>query len=226
MTIHTTLLIIEPKELVRKGIIACLKAHFENAQFLECTSVKDAEILVQQHTIDIVLSEIELDNSNGFELFHNKAFSSLKVILLTNLVKKEYIITAKHFGASGYFSKNISPELLAENIRRALITNMFTSNDWFSIDHKENTAFILRTIELLNTLSKQEKKALELFCRNYNTQEVSEEMHVQRKSVDNYKNRIAKKMELPTELFFRDWIRNQGTFLSLLLKLNESRKNN
>ena len=221
MSATIKILIVEPAELVRKGIIACLKVYFHTADFFESESYDKATKILEVHNIDLILSELELGDSNGFSLLRQKNKAPVKIILLTYQVKKEYIITAKHLGASGFFSKNIAPELLAENMRRALTTNLFTSNEWFSVDHKENTAFILRTIELLENLSKQEKKALRLFCQNYNTQEVSEAMHVQRKSVDNYKNRIAKKMELPPELYFRDWIRNHGTFLGYMLKIKE-----
>lgn len=213
------ILIIEPAEIIRKGIISCLNDFLKHPNWYEATSYSSAQKILEQNSIEVIISEIKLENSNGFQLLRyiQTHHSEIKVLILSSITKREYILTARHFGARGYFSKNISPEILSENIRRAQNSNLFTSNEWFASQYEENSAFILKTIDLLKTLSKQEKKALSLFCNNYNTKEVSALMHVQRKSIDNYKNRIAKKMELPPSLYFREWIRNQGTFLNYLL---------
>lgn len=224
---NISVLIAEPEEIVCKGIIACLQPYFPKALFFGTDSYHGAKKYLSEENINIILTEIDLNNSSGFEIlqFNRKRETTPKIIILSSKIQREYILVAKQFGANGYFSKNISPELLAESIKRVMLSNLFTSNEWFAGNYNENISFVYRTLELLKTLSKQEVKTLALFCQGCNTQEVSELMHVQKKSVDNYKNRIVKKMELPPEMYFRDWIKNQGEFLGSILFLSSSRAN-
>jgi DNA-binding NarL/FixJ family response regulator len=221
---NISMLIVEPEEIVRKGIIACIQPYFPHGEFFESSSTEEAKKCLRKEKINLIISEIAINSSSGFEILqlNIKREIPLKTIVLTSKVQREYILAAKQLGANGYFSKNISPELLAESIKRVMLSNLFTSNEWFADNYNENSSFVLRTIDLLKNLSKRELKTLELFCQGLNTKEVSEIMHVQKKSVDNYKNRIAKKMELPPEIYFREWIKSQGEFIGSIISLNST----
>lgn len=216
----STILIADDHDLFRKSLIVALKEYYPSAEYIEAADGNEVIEIVKNNTPDIILLDILMPQKNGIQTLKKlKDLNvSSKIAMLSAQSSKEFISIAKKYDANGYFTKHISPDMLAEAMLRIVTSNLFICTEWFSLEFKENSIFIDNLLTNLKRLSKREKEVLKWFFKAYNTKEVAEKLCVKMKSVDNYKNRISKKMELPPDLYFQDWIRKYGEFLTLVIE--------
>jgi DNA-binding NarL/FixJ family response regulator len=201
-------------------LIVALKEYFPNADYIEASNGKEVVELTKSTNPDIILLDIIMPYKNGIQTLielKQKNVSS-KIAMLSAKSSKEFIFIAKKYEANGYFTKHISPEMLAEAMLRIATSNLFICTEWFSLEFKKNNEFIESLLLNLKLLSKQEKEVLKWFFQAYNTKEVAEKLNVKMKSVDNYKNRISKKMDFPKDMYFQDWVRKYGEFIRLIVE--------
>ena len=80
--------------------------------------------MMKAQKYDFVVSDINMPNMNGFELLKAiKADDSLKhlpVLMVTAEARKEDIVTAAQFGASGYIVKPVTKATLEEKLLKIL----------------------------------------------------------------------------------------------------------
>src|SRR5690554_7425271 len=92
---------------------------------------------------DIILLDIEMPELNSlkslFQLRKNNINS--KVLMLTAKTAKEFIFISKKYDANGFFTKNISLDMLAEAILRIVTSNLFICSEWFSLDFHSSDEF-------------------------------------------------------------------------------------
>lgn len=215
----SSILIADDHELFRKSLIKVLHDYFPKADFMEGSTGDEVIEKAKNHRPDIILLDIEMPDLNGIKTLIELRKQNIesKILLLTAKIAKEFIYITKKYGANGYFTKNISPELLAESIQRILSSNLFICSEWFSLEFNRNDQFAKKIISQVETLTKREREVLQHFFNGLNTEEVSIVMNVRKKSVDNYKNRILTKMETPSYTYFNDWVNKNREVIRFLI---------
>jgi two-component system nitrate/nitrite response regulator NarL len=215
----STILIADDHELFRKSLIIALKEYFPKTGFVEASSGEELLELTKIDQPDIILLDIDMPVLNGiktlFQLRKNNVKS--KVLMLTAKTAKEFIFISKKYEANGYFTKNNSPDILAEVILRIISSNLFICSEWFSLDFQNNDIFTKKILTEIDALTNREKEVLKHFFNGLNTMEVSKVMNVRKKSIDNYKNRILSKMQNPSDIYFIDWVNKNRDILKFLI---------
>jgi DNA-binding NarL/FixJ family response regulator len=215
----STILIADDHELFRKSLITALKEHFPKARFIEASSGLEVLENTKVSSPDIILLDIDMPELNGIKtlnLLREENLSS-KVLMLTAKTAKEFLFVAKKYNANGYFTKNISPETLAEVMLRVVTSNLFICSEWFSLEFHNGNHFTKVTLPKLNELTAREKEVLSHFFKGLNTNEVAEKMNIRKKSIDNYKNRILTKLSIPGDIYFLDWVSKNREVMSFLI---------
>jgi len=79
---------------------------------------------LRAHDFELVVSDLNMPNMNGFELLRSiradPGLKSLPVLLVTAEAKKEDIITAAQAGASGYIVKPFTKATLEEKLNKII----------------------------------------------------------------------------------------------------------
>jgi two-component system nitrate/nitrite response regulator NarL len=215
----TTILIADDHELFRKSLIKALKEYFPNTAFTEAATGEEVLEATKNNQPDIILLDIDMPIRNGLKtLFQLRAKNiTSKVVMLTAKKEKEFVFFAKKNQANGYFTKNISPDMLAEAILRIASSNLFICSEWFLLDFHSSDHFTKKVLTKIDTLTKREREVLKYFFNGLNTNEVSEIMNIRKKSTDNYKNRILSKMENHSDIYFNDWVNKNRDVLKYLV---------
>ena len=116
-----TVIVVEDQWMVRDGLatIANLATHIE----VVATGAdgEEAVALVTEHVPDVVLMDIKMPNLDGIEATRRIKASHprVNVLVLTTFIDRDLITEALDAGASGYLTKDIGAQDLADAISAA-----------------------------------------------------------------------------------------------------------
>lgn len=145
---------------------------------------------------NVVLLDIIMPDMGGLEaLTHIKSrYPSLPVLLLSVLSESIYGQRGLKAGASGFISKNSTPEEIAFAIKKVSVGELYIS-DYMS----QYIAKQLRPIKknaLHETLTDREFQILRLIAAGQNPKSISEALNLSIKTVSTYKTRLQDKLNI------------------------------
>lgn len=115
---QTTILIVEDDAGLREALVDTLL--LGGYRVLAADSAEEALILLSNHVVDLVVSDIQMGGMNGLSLLKNikTKFSQLPVLLMTAYATIDDAVQAMRDGATDYLSKPFSPEVLLNLVGR------------------------------------------------------------------------------------------------------------
>jgi DNA-binding response OmpR family regulator len=136
----TRILVVDDEPIVREVVVSYLER--EGYQTLEAADGDAARALIEQEPPALVILDVMLPGTDGFELCRwVRARSNLPVILLTARGEETDRIVGLELGADDYVTKPFSPRELAARVRTVLrraapnsSTNRRLTFDEFEID--------------------------------------------------------------------------------------------
>ncbi|MCC5923422.1 MAG: response regulator transcription factor [Crocinitomicaceae bacterium] len=217
-----SILVADHQNLFRECLVELLKYRKPDLKILEAQTGTETLFVLSQFKPTILIINLGLPELNGFHIIKklNKYHSETKVILLHNYVTREIIQISKKIGATAFVSKKAGLEMLFNTIAQVEVSNEFVCLEWFenkNIKTSLNTSCLEDLVFTIEDLSKNERNVLKLFCQGFSTKEVAELLHIKTKSVDNYKNRIGRKINISPDEYFLDWLRKNHEQLKLVV---------
>lgn len=194
-----SLYIIDDHPLLRKALISVLEDYMTayKLNFKEFGTIESAyqEYLNETHLPDIVFLDLELTDGSGFSFISkvNQNGGSQKIVMLS--VHNDFSIVkhAYDLGVSGYLSKEIALDEIGECLDVVLLGDKYYPDDFEIFDSRNK---IITELDKLVLLTKAEKRVLKMVSEKISSKEISEKMFINPKSVDNYRTRISKKLNL------------------------------
>jgi two-component system, NarL family, invasion response regulator UvrY len=112
------ILIIDDHVVVREGVRRLLTA-LPDTEVFEAASAREALSLYRSKVPDILLLDLNLPNSSGFELLRRLLLENrqVKVIVLSMHAEPIYVARTLNAGARGYVSKTASADELIAAVR-------------------------------------------------------------------------------------------------------------
>ena len=114
--------VADDHRIFRKGVILSLKPYND---FKFTIEAEDGESLIEQiYTAkpipDIVLMDLRMDGMNGIDAtaYIKRYYPSIKVVMLTMYEDRNIVLHLKEIGANAYLLKSVSPEEIADVIKR------------------------------------------------------------------------------------------------------------
>jgi DNA-binding NarL/FixJ family response regulator len=103
-----SVLIVDDSPIIYQRLKLLLKEVERVQSILYAGSFGDAEQILGQERVDIVLLDIHLPGKNGFDLLKviKKEYPSIKVIVTTNYVDDHYIKLSKKLKADHFIDKS------------------------------------------------------------------------------------------------------------------------
>jgi DNA-binding NtrC family response regulator len=114
-----SLLVIDDDERIRKVIKIQLKD--TDYKVFEADDKNTAMELIRDNPIDIVICDIKMKESNGFEILKEikQLYPELPVIMLTGFIDKKMSDDAKEMGCFDFITKPVRREKLIQTIDSA-----------------------------------------------------------------------------------------------------------
>lgn len=192
--------IADDHPIFRSGLKFLLETSFEKIHIEAFENADSLITALSNVKPDIVIADIDMPGKNGLELCKEIVDNhpETKVIMLTMYNDPEMLKLAFFNGAKGYLVKDNTSEELVDCINFVLDGKTYIAK---SIREQQqlfegNDQDKIHVAELLNSLTRTELKTLKLVAQKHSSKEIADLLFVSVKSVENYRSRICKKLNL------------------------------
>jgi DNA-binding NarL/FixJ family response regulator len=198
------ILVVDDHALMKEGLASILRDTDDIEVIGTPSSGEEAINLTRTVRPDIILMDIVMKGITGIEATRwiKEQDATVKVILVSMEVSKEFISAGIKSGIDGYLHKESDKDTLLEAIRavsrgekyfnEAIMSLVFED---FYKQEKTGTAkaAVKRTSE---ELTKRESEVLELVAQGRSNKEIAEELFISVKTVETHKTHILEKLGL------------------------------
>jgi DNA-binding NarL/FixJ family response regulator len=196
-------LLVDDHTILRDGIAAILK----NTEGIEVigglSSGEDAVSLFRNYNPDVSLMDILMGGMTGLEATRwiKEQDQSIKVIIITSEIRKEFVSTGIKCGIDGYLPKDVDKETLVDAIRKVMTGekyfNAAITNLVFEDFYKgEKGGEKKRQRKVMEGLTKRENEVLQSVAEGKTNQEVADALFISIKTVETHKTNILEKLGL------------------------------
>lgn len=193
-------LVVEDHRSFKEGVELYLMQR-GSYQIYSASNGKEAlSILNGDREINIILTDLNLPEMNGFELIETvkKRYPEIKVIALTMYYNRSIVRKLKDMGLDGFLTKNIALSEIEVAIDYALKGDCYVTKEILSLfqDH-EFSSFQEDNIENFAktfSLSSREMDILDLIVENKTNQEIAEESFISIETVKSHRKNIYRKL--------------------------------
>ena len=192
------ILIADDHDIIREGIKSVLAAHPEYKVCAEAGNGEEVLELVEKFKPDILLMDVSMPKLSGLDAIPRvkKISPQTKIIMITVHKMGAYVLKAIRSGVAGYINKeNVAEELIAALNRVARGQTYLGASisdyiaDVVGSSSKEELSY-------KNILSGRELDILRLVGEGKTAKEIAGALSLSRRTVENYKNNILKKLNL------------------------------
>lgn len=188
------LLLVDDEVLIREGLKSLLESEPFIGKVIEAGSRKDF-LQIFDHSIDIILLDFKLPDTNGLELLQwiRSENADVKVVALTGLDGTEVILNLLKAGVNGLVYKLDGYAEIRKTIVSVLEGESYYSAKVVAIIQKN--AHRWDQVPPV-TLSVKEKELLMGISRGLTTKEIADEMKMSEGTIETYRVRLLKKVNV------------------------------
>lgn len=184
--------------LIREGLKKILSLEKDIQIIGETDNSEDIISLVLKTKPDIILLDISFPGKNGLEILKELKISSpdVKALILSMHPEDKFAVRAIKSGAYGYITKESASDELIKAIRKAASGGKYISQNLAeALLNEINSPEKKKPHELL---SDREFEVLRLIVSGKSQSEISQKLSLSSSSVNTYRARILKKLNLRT----------------------------
>jgi len=190
-------LLADDHSIVRAGLRRIIEESGEMEVIAEAADGREAIRKVHDHLPDVAVIDISMPNVDGLEVIRQlrNEDPELPILVLTMHEEGQYVVRAIEAGAMGYVTKQSAPEQLVKAIRKVHDGHRYLTDE-------AAEALALRVAKgthgrsPLETLSMRELQVLRRLALGNTNREIARAYHISIKTVDTYRSRILKKLDL------------------------------
>jgi two-component system invasion response regulator UvrY len=191
------LMVADDHPVVREGLKRIVADQDDMTVVAEATSGDEVLEKIRDPQVQLLLLDISMPGPGFLETLKRvkTVREDMPVLVLSVHSEDQYALRALKAGASGYLTKDHSPEELAEAVRKVAGGGRYVSSIL-----AERIAFDLEGQEkpLHRTLSDREYQFLVKLAGGGSLKQIAEELALSPKTVSTYRARVLEKMNLST----------------------------
>lgn len=178
-------LLAEDQALVRGALVALLNLEFDIEVVAQAANGQEAVELLQQHQVDVLLTDIEMPLMTGLELIEQakKTQPDIKTVVITTFARAGYIKRALVAGVRGFLLKDCPSEQLADALRQIMQGKKVIDPE-----------LAIQALDDVDPLSDKERKSLRLAGEGKKTAEIAATLFLSEGTVRNYLSEAIAKL--------------------------------
>ncbi len=196
------ILLVDDHVLFRSGVRALLNDEIGLEVVGEAGDGEEAIDKARKLKPDVMVMDLSMPDTNGFETLRRLAAlgSDVRVLVLTMHGPDEYLLPALDAGAAGFLSKTSADDDLVSAIRMVARGDAYLPSGGAQLllnRFKNGTSEPQSSTEAkLAELSAREEEVLALTAEGFSSSEIGKKLFISPKTVDTYRTRIMKKLDL------------------------------
>ena len=190
-------LLADDHSIVRAGLRRIVEESGEMVVIAEASDGNEAIKQVRETLPDVAVVDISMPGMDGLEVLNQlrSYCPELPILILSMHEEEQYVVRAIGAGARGYITKRSAPEELVNAIRK-----VHEGGRYLSDSAAESLALRLGRgtsgMSSLDTLSNREIQVLRCLSLGKTNSEIAEIYHISIKTVDTYRARLLRKLNL------------------------------
>ena len=190
-------LLADDHSIVRAGLRRTVEESGDMQVIAEASDGREAIQKVHKTSPDVAIIDISMPGLDGLEVISQLKlyYPDLPLLILTMHEEGQYVVRAIEAGAMGYITKQSAPEQLVKAIRK-----VFSGHRYLTDEGTEALALSVargtRGQSPLDSLSMRELQVLRRLAMGHTNREIAEAYHISIKTVDTYRFRLLKKLNL------------------------------
>lgn len=178
-------LLAEDQALVRGALVALLNLEFDIEVVAQAANGQEAVELLQQHQVDVLLTDIEMPLMTGLELIEQakQIQPDIKTVVITTFARAGYIKRALVAGVRGFLLKDCPSEQLADSLRQIMQGKKVIDPE-----------LAIQALDDVDPLSDKERKSLRLAGEGKKTAEIAATLFLSEGTVRNYLSEAIAKL--------------------------------
>ena len=191
------ILLADDHSIVRAGLRRIIEDSGDIEVVAEAADGREAMEKVREILPDVAVIDISMPVLDGLEVVNqlHHYYPKLPILILTMHEEEQYVFRAISAGAKGYLTKRSAPEQMVNAIRKVHAGGRYLS-DVAAESLAHRLAGGTQERLPLDTLSNREIQVLRHLALGQTTREIAEAYHLSIKTVDTYRYRLLKKLNL------------------------------
>jgi DNA-binding NarL/FixJ family response regulator len=181
--------IVDDHQLFRNGLKFIIENETDMEIVIEASNGKEFMNYLENLQPDVVLMDISMPEMDGVETTRQSLakFPGLHILVLSMYSDIEYYNTMIELGVKGFILKDIDNNELSGAIRKVYAGGTYFSQELLLrlIKHKPDAAGV--------DFTRREKEVLELICKGYSNQQISEELYISQRTVERHRSSLLDK---------------------------------
>ena len=209
-------LLVDDHPIVRQGIRRLIEKEPGLSVCGEAEDAIDALDVIEKERPDVIVLDLSLKNSSGFDLILDvkQRWDNVRILVLSMYNEDVYAERVLRAGASGYIMKQEAPKKVVTAIWAVLNGSIYVS-DKVSASILQNMAGKRTASSSVDTLSDRELQVFQMIGEGLTHQQVADKLMLSVKTIESHVEHIKDKMRISTgrELLQRaiEWVlRSQG----------------
>lgn len=196
-------MVVDDHAVIRQGLKMLLESRPEIEVIGDCENGREALLMVERNTPDVVLMDVVMPGLNGIEATRQirKASPTTRVVMLSGYVDEDQLIGSLRSGASGYLVKSSDVSELVLAIQTVNRGNSYYSSalsNGFDLAEIQYQAKRPDQKTGVDTLTGREREVLQLIAEGHTNQQIADELCVSVKTVEAHKAHIQEKLHART----------------------------
>lgn len=188
--------IVDDHSIIRAGIKSVLAKRPEYEICAEASNGEEALKIAEEAKPDILLLDITMPKLGGLDIIGRlkRISPATKIIIITMHKLGAYVLKALRQGVAGYLSKdNVAEELILALSR---VSGGKTYLGQATAEYLAQAAKEPKKQPIEQMLNERELDILRLVTEGKTAKEIAEVLFLSRRTIENYKNSILKKLNL------------------------------
>jgi DNA-binding NarL/FixJ family response regulator len=192
-------LVADDHAVIREGLRRILEEHADLKVVAAAGTGDELMAALAGSPADVLVLDISMPGPGVFALLERlKAeHPRLRCVVLTVHLAAQYAVRVLRAGAAGFLSKEQSPDLLVDAIRKASRGGVYVSPS-LAEELAANVAS-RRAVERYEALSDRELEVLVRIARGQNIKAIAADLSLSPKTVSTYHSRIRRKLDLQSD---------------------------
>ncbi len=194
------ILLADDHPIFRKGLRFLIEDNYRNCEVVEVNNGEEAIQALKQQSFTVSILDIDMPLSSGIEVlnFIQENKIETKAVILTMHNDELFFNESFNNGAIGFLLKEDSSIEIVDCLESVMNNIPFLSDRIkpFLENRKEFNSRTDSILSSIDSLTKAELNTLKLVTKNKTSKEIAELLFMTVKSVENYRSRICKKLNI------------------------------